>query len=74
MLSGNTSFIFSSKQKPAISTDRRLLARCQAPFWIASGTVCKTGLLWVASLGLLGLMRLRVISRTILLPCTDDLP
>ena len=48
VLSGNTSFIFSSKPKSAVSTDRCLLARCQSPFWISSGTVCKTHLQWAA--------------------------
>ena len=51
VLSGNTSFIFSSKGKSAVSTDRCLLARWQSPLWICSGTVCKTDLLWVANLG-----------------------
>ena len=74
MLSGNTSSIFPSKRKSAVSTDRRLVPRCQSLFWIASGTVFKIGLLWVASLGPLGLMWLRVTKRALLLPSTDDLP
>ena len=74
MLNGNTSFVFSSKRKSAVSTDRRLPARCQSPFCIASGAVCEIGSLGFAGSGPLGLMWLRVTSRTLLLPCTDDLP
>ena len=43
VLSINTSFTFPSRRKSAVSTDKRLLARCQLPFLIASATASKVG-------------------------------